>query len=122
MLWTARQVRRPQVVVITDPGPDPDDVKVLLVLAALHRQHMLRLVAVVANGGGQPLARARLAKCVLAHARIFDVPVGFGSEGMPTEALPHEYDLQGYADVAPSAIEQGHQLLMRTLRSAASAS
>jgi hypothetical protein len=48
-------------------GPDPDDVKALLIAAILHNQGHVWLRAVVCNGGSSARDRARLARCVLDH-------------------------------------------------------
>ena len=101
---------------VTDPGPDPDDVKAILVLAVLHQQGDLELVGVVCNGGGQPLARARLARCILDAVGEADVPVGVGSEGKAYDAMPHEYAIAGYDAVDDSRLVPGHDLVMRALR------
>jgi hypothetical protein len=106
------------VLIVSDPGPDPDDVKTLLVAATLHRRRRIRLLGVVCNGGGQPAARARLGRCVLDHAGVPDVPVGIGSHGVPYATQPHEYDIEGYADVGEGALRGGHELLVGALRSA----
>lgn len=105
----------PRLVLITDPGPDPDDCKVILVLAVAHLKGQIRLVAVVANGGAQATDRARLARCLLDHVEAYDVPVGIGSAGIPTEAQPHEYALPRYADVDPSCLLDGAELIRRAL-------
>jgi hypothetical protein len=102
---------------ITDPGPDPDDVKALLVAAVLHRQGALRLLAVVANGGNKARERALLAKCVLSHADVGDVPVGVGSAGTATTAQPHEYALAPVGEDAVE-VEEGPALLRRTVEAA----
>lgn len=101
-----------------DPGPDPDDVKALLVAAVLHRQRVARLRAVVCNGGMQPRARARLARCILDHVGLRDVPVGVGSEGKPYVAKPHEYAIPGFDEVDASRLLNGAALLAEVLRRA----
>ena len=53
------------VLLITDPGPDCDDIKALLVLCFLDTRKQCRVAGVVANGGGHPELRARLARAVL---------------------------------------------------------
>lgn len=116
-LWPRLQ-RRPEIVLITDPGPDPDDAKTLLILATLHRRGVLGLRAVVCNGGGEPAARARLALCLLRHLGVDDVPVGVGSAGVPSRPEPHEYMLQGYDDVEPADLAEGSALLRATLGAA----
>lgn len=97
--------------------PSFADVKVLLVLAILHKLKRVSLLAVVANGGGQPRARAALALCVLEHLGVTNVPVGIGSVGVPSAPQPHEYALAGIAG-ADARLERGHELLLRTIRGA----
>jgi len=108
----------PGVVLITDPGPDPDDVKALLITAVMHKQHVIQLKAVVTNGGGRPEQRARLAKSILDLVQLPDVPVGIGSVGNPYEPLPYEYDLVGVEDVPPSQLHTGDLLLQRIVEEA----
>jgi hypothetical protein len=112
----------PQIVLATDPGPDPDDVKTLLILAILHKQGSIALRGVICSGGGQPAKRAALAKCLLQHLGEPDVPVGVGSVGKPYSAQPHEYDIPGYASVQESELVDGHELIMGLLREAKPAS
>jgi hypothetical protein len=90
-----------------------------VIAAALHMRRRVRLVAVVCNGGGDPAARARLARCVLDHVGAVRVPVGVGSAGVPYEPKPHEYTLDGYADVDERRLLDGATLLLRALRGAA---
>ena len=111
--------RPAEVVVITDVGPDPDDVKALLVLAIAHRQGHIRLSAVVANGGGRPARRAQLARLILDRIGEPAVPVGVGSAGVAIAEQPHECDLRGYDAVDPARLLDGKALLARTLARAA---
>ncbi|KAJ1618479.1 hypothetical protein T492DRAFT_453841 [Pavlovales sp. CCMP2436] len=105
-------------VLVTDPGPDPDDVKALLVAAMLHLHGRIELCAVICNGGGQPRERAQLARCVLDHLGAVNVPVGIGSEGTPCSAQPHEYGIAGYAAVEPSRLLDGRTLMLKVLQRA----
>lgn len=91
--------------------------KVLLVLGVLHKLGRISLLAVVANGGGQACRRAALARCILDHLGVFDVPVGIGSEGERSVPQAHEFDLAGVAE-AEARLESGHALLLRTIRAA----
>lgn len=106
-----------KVLLVCDPGPDPDDVKVLLCAAALHRASSVpfELLGVVCNGGGDALGRARLAKAVLRQAGAPDVPVSAGSAGVARRARDYEYALPGWADAA-AAVEEEGSLLLRVLR------
>ncbi|KAJ1634777.1 hypothetical protein T492DRAFT_494962 [Pavlovales sp. CCMP2436] len=103
-------------VLVTDPGPDPDDIKALLVAGMLHLHGRIELRAVICNGGGQPRERAQLARCVLDHLGAAGVPVGVGSEGTPYSAQPHEYNLEGFSTVEPSRLLDGRALMLRTLQ------
>jgi hypothetical protein len=106
-----------KVLLVCDPGPDPDDVKVLLCAAALHRASsvLFELLGVVCNGGGDALGRARLAKAVLRLAGVPDVPVSAGSAGVARRARDYEYALPGWAGAA-AAVEEEGSLLLRVLR------
>jgi hypothetical protein len=116
MNWPRRRAPRPNVILITDPGPDPDDVKALLVAAMQHARGHICLRAVVCNGGMQAVARARLARCLLDHVGVFDVPVGHGSEGGEYVSQPHEYSIDGYDAVDVRSLFPGCALLVRALR------
>ena len=125
MLAAGEGVERPKVVLITDPGPDPDDVKAIIVLNLLRLQSALADVcAVIANGGGVPLKRARLARKVLDHLGMVDVPVGIGSRGTAVLESKHEYDLDGVFrdEHCDSRITSGYSLLLRVLEAASTSS
>ncbi|KAG8470407.1 hypothetical protein KFE25_008828 [Diacronema lutheri] len=85
------------MVLITDPGPDPDDMKTMLIAGILHRQKEIKMHAIVANGGHQAERRAKLALCLMDLIGVRDVPVGIGSEGKPYVAQAH--DLRDLADL-----------------------
>jgi len=107
------------LLIITDPGPDPDDVKALLIAAVGHRQGGgVHIAGVVANGGGEPLRRARLARCILDTIGAPDIPVAVGSPGVPTLAKPHEYAIDGYAEVDDSRLWDGAELIRSVLTGA----
>jgi hypothetical protein len=105
-------------VLVTDPGPDPDDIKALLVASMLHLHARIDLRAVICNGGGQPRERAALARCVLDHLGAAGVPVGVGSHGVPSTPQPHEFAIANYSAVEPSRLLEGRQLLIRVLQHA----
>mmetsp|Transcript_1839 Transcript_1839/g.4600 ORF Transcript_1839/g.4600 Transcript_1839/m.4600 type:complete len:996 (-) Transcript_1839:291-3278(-) len=114
-----RKVGLPQIVISTDPGPDPDDIKTILILAMLHKQSAVSLRAVICSGGQQPEKRAALGKCLLNHLGESNVPVGIGSRGKEYSAQPHEYLLEGHGQVREDAdLVEGHALLMQILREA----
>lgn len=109
----------PEFVLITDPGPDPDDVKSILILGTLHARGALKLRAVVANGGGHPEDRAVLALCLLDALGLGnEVPVGVGSAGEPREAAPHEFSLAGFDNVDRGRLYPGAWLLREAVRDA----
>ncbi|KAJ1618282.1 hypothetical protein T492DRAFT_892325, partial [Pavlovales sp. CCMP2436] len=111
-----RKVGLPQIVISTDPGPDPDDIKTILILAMLHKQSAVSLRAVICSGGQQPEKRAALGKCLLNHLGESNVPVGIGSRGKEYSAQPHEYLLEGHGQVREDAdLVEGHALLMQSL-------
>jgi len=109
---------RPKVVVITDPGPDPNDVKALLVLAMAHAHAQIELAAVVANGGAHPARRAQLARLILDRVGESAVPVGVGSAGTFVPEQPHECAMRGFGAVDRARLLDGQALLARTLRRA----
>lgn len=105
-------------VLVTDPGPDPDDVKAILALAVLHKKESLHLRAVVANGGHEAEARALLARAALDYVGAVDVAVGVGSEGIKQAPQPHEYDMPGYSRTRASSLRHGPTLLRQTIAGA----
>ncbi|KAG8457385.1 hypothetical protein KFE25_005066 [Diacronema lutheri] len=118
-----RMRARERFVVICDAGPDPDDVKALLVLAMLDMQGELELAGVVANGGGAHVVdRAALARGVLDRAGAAHVPVGVGSAGQAVPVGAHEFALEGFARVDRARLEDGRVLLRRLLVDARPAS
>lgn len=106
------------IVLITDPGPDPDDVKALLILGVLHRQRKIRLHAIVTNGGQQADLRARLALCIMDWIGVRDVPIGVGSAGKAYVAEAHEYAISGFDTADISRLMQGPKLLSSVLHAA----
>lgn len=106
------------LLLVTDPGPDPDDVKAILTAVVLTKQGELRLRGLICNGGGQPIRRARLARCILDRLHVPDIPVGIGSPGTRSVEQSHEMMLPGYDNVADARLYDGHALFLRVLRSA----
>jgi len=117
-LQRTRARGRTPLIIVIDCGSDPDDTKSLVIAATLHLRRRVRLLAVVANSGAQPRARARLARCVLDHVGVRDVPVGVGLMGQAYTASLHEYALDGYENVAEQRLLDGGALLVRVLRGA----
>lgn len=113
-----RAARAVPLIVVTDPGPDPDDVKAILVAGILHHERRIDLLAVVANGGGQPVMRARLARTILDKINLSHIPVGIGSIGQSCEAQPHEYSLPGFDASETSRLHRGSTLLISSLERA----
>ena len=85
----------PQVVIVTDPGPDPDDVKALITAAVAHKRNEINLIAVVANGGHQQQERARLARTLLDLCKCNSVLVGIGRYTM--NSRPSKQGLQTHS-------------------------
>jgi len=69
-----------KLVIVTDPGQDPDDEMTLILARALADMGLVQVVAVVANLSPSD-ARARLARGTLDTLQMRDVPVGVGSDG-----------------------------------------
>lgn len=108
---------RRRIVCITDPGPDPDDVKAILCLAMAHKRRQISLAALIANGGGQPARRAQLARLILDRLGEPTVPVGIGSAGVTVAEQPHECSMRGFEQVDKSRLLDGKALLARTFAS-----
>lgn len=106
---------RPNVLLVTDIGPDPDDAKALLLAATMHKERHITLCGVIANGGQQAKQRALLARCVLDHLNA-DIPVGIGSPGKQYAPVPHEYELQGFADIDEARLVSGERLFSDVLQ------
>eukprot|EP00937_MAST-01D_sp_MAST-1D-sp2_P006950 g6950.t1 len=106
-------------VIVTDPGPDPDDVKVIAGAAFLHSMGVINVKAVICNGGGQAYERAKLGKAVVRLCAQPDIRVGIGSAGVDRDPLGHEYDLDGWDAVAKDDLEDGKALFLSVLREAA---
>lgn len=109
----------PSFLLITDPGPDPDDVKAILALAVYHKVGRLQLKGVVANGGHEAEARALLARAALDYVGASDVAVGVGSQGLEQPPQPHEYDMPGFSRTMAPFLQHGFTLLQRIIASAA---
>jgi len=115
---TGRKQEAPKVLIVADPGPDPDDVKVLLVASTLQRRGEISICGVVANGGHQAHQRAVLAKAILRAAGAGEVRVGVGSAGKFYEPKPHEYRFDGCANVREEDLEDGAALIRNVLNEA----
>lgn len=104
---TAPPAPAARVVIFCDPGPDPDDIKVVVAAAVLHRQGQLKLEALICNGGNQAAERTALAKAVLANVRSSshnsadisdgEIRVAMGVDSpQKYEPKPHEYNFEGF--------------------------
>ena len=73
---------KPKLVIIADPGPDPDDVKVIMMAAAQHRAGEIDIAGILTNGGHQAKERGALARAVLhAFGQENAIPIGVGCPG-----------------------------------------
>lgn len=107
-----------ELVIVTDPGPDPDDVKSITTSAIQHKAGKIRVHGVVCNGGHQALQRAKLARALLNYLGAHDIPVAVGSAGKPYTPQPHEYAFPGVEDVQESELREGKELIRSILERA----
>ena len=107
-----------ELVIVTDPGPDPDDVKSITTSAIQHKAGKIRVHGVVCNGGHQALQRAKLAQALLNYLGAHDIPVAVGSAGKPYTPQPHEYAFPGVEDVQESELREGKELIRSILERA----
>src|SRR5437016_7619687 len=108
------------ILLITDPGLDPDDVVAMMTLVAMQRRGKVRLLGVVANTAPAHL-RARLAKGVLNALGLGDVPVAIGTNCNTThDVKPYEFDF-ALADES-ELIQDGAPFMEEVLRDAATKS
>ena len=61
----APRVMRPPILIVADPGPDPDDVKVIILAAKEHIDRVVDIKGIICNGGHCARERTALARCVL---------------------------------------------------------
>jgi inosine-uridine nucleoside N-ribohydrolase len=108
------------ILLITDPGLDPDDVVAIMTLVGMQRRGSIRLLGVVANTAPAHL-RARLAKGVLNALGLGDVPVAIGTNCNTThDVKPYEFDF-ALADES-ELIQDGAPFMEEVLRDAATKS
>lgn len=93
-----------RVLVVTDPGRDPDDEVLFTQLAGLTRLGYAQVAGIIVNQ--TPLAeRAQFAKATFKAMGLADVPVAIGTEGDVTHKLrDYEFNapyLTGHEEVAP---------------------
>ena len=111
-----RQVPGQRTFISCDPGPDPDDAKVVLMAAALHKKGVLQVEGIITNGGQQAKNRAKLALALLKSVHMqAQIPVGIGSDGKLKKPGPYEYRIDGFDEIQDEELTSGHLLLMRTL-------
>lgn len=102
---TAR-VARPPILIVADPGPDPDDVKVIILAQHFHREGEIDVRGIVCNGGNQARERAALARAVVRlgtgddeadPASITALRIAAGTNGTQQYTpSPHEYAVEGF--------------------------
>mmetsp|Transcript_4299 Transcript_4299/g.12114 ORF Transcript_4299/g.12114 Transcript_4299/m.12114 type:complete len:367 (-) Transcript_4299:356-1456(-) len=111
----------PAVVLVSDPGPDPDDAKGILLAAHFHMAKQVRLLGVICCGGGQSRERARLCRRILqlCYPRL-KIPVAVGAQGAhkPHTPAPHEYDVPGFESTTTDGMPSGTALLRKLLAEA----
>jgi len=114
----------PGVVLVADPGPDPDDIQAILCAGRFHLAGRLRLLGVICCGGGRASDRARLARHALdlLHPALHAVPVAIGSDGTAAEPAAYEFGLTGLADTTTDGMPAAAALLLTLLEAAADAS
>ena len=111
----------PTLIMVADPGPDPDDVKGILLAAHYHTKKRLRLVGVICCAGGQAKERTQLARRILelTFPKVLkEVPVVVGANNADKvhAPAPHEYDIEGYAATKVPETPTGVELLHKVLR------
>jgi hypothetical protein len=110
---------REHMVLVADPGPDPDDVKVILMSAIMHKEGTVVIEGIINNGGHQAQQRTALAYATLKHLGMANqIPVAVGSAGVPYSPKDHEYRLEGYADALHMTYPTGAALLTKVLKHA----
>ena len=113
------------MVLVADPGPDPDDAKGILLAAHFHISKQLQLMGVVCCGGGQAKERARLCRRILqlCYPKL-KIPVAVGAQGAhkPHTPAPHEYAVPGFDSTTTEGMPSGVQLLTKLLADAADSS
>lgn len=86
-----------RVIIVADPGPDPDDCKVIVAAGMLHRQGVMKTQAVICNGGFQSRERTALAQCLLTHISMeSEIKVGIGENIKEWKPKAHEYKIRGF--------------------------
>merc|ERR1719460_764941 len=101
-----------RIIIFADPGPDPDDTKVIMTAAMMHMRNELHVEALICNGGGQAAERTALAKTVLGHicggAKAADGKSAYASDAIPMYVCAgngeekaytpkaHEYQIEGF--------------------------
>lgn len=106
------------VLIITDPGPDPDDAKVILMAGVQHLQGQVNVTGIVTNGGQQSEARAQLATAILAGIGVTNIPVAHGAPGRKENPSPQVFNLDGFDQVDKGELLQGRDLIFSVLTDA----
>lgn len=106
-----------KLIIVTDPGKDPDDENTLVLVRWLMDQALAELVAVLAVLAPSK-QRARLAKGTL-NKLLLTAPVGIGSDCTVTDTGASDHEFQGVDYLAPEEeLEDGQVLLVRKLKEA----
>jgi hypothetical protein len=66
------------ILITADPGPDPDDAKVIAMAGVQHAAGEVNVVGIVTNGGHQPIERAKLTVAILRAVGASNIPVAYG--------------------------------------------
>jgi len=110
------------MLIVTDPGPDPDDIKVIVSAGMLHKSQVVNVEAFICNGGHQARERTALCNIVLEHIGMRNqIPVGIGEEIKAYTPKAHEYALPGYEGALRETMMHpelfdGKRIFMDTLR------
>lgn len=95
-----------KVIIVADPGPDPDDCKVIVAAGMLHRQGVMKTEAIICNGGHQARERTALARAILAHISMAaEIRVAVGQKIKEWKPKAHEYKIRGF-DSALQSIQR----------------
>lgn len=118
----ANALQHRYIVLICAPGPNAVTVEAFMIAAQLHHERRAELLAVICNGGGsleEVVNRATLARTILSHMDLKEVPVGVGDATLRKYTpADHEYSFQGFARARTQPLESGQKVLRRALQQA----
>ena len=106
------------ILIVCDPGPDPDDAKVILIAGLQHKAGEIVCEGLICNGGWQSRERSKLAVSILNAIEVSDIPVAEGTRGIKKKPSACEYDIAGYAEVQEDGLLDGTELFYEILRKA----